>query len=242
MKIETNILEILQQCEIKENIVYLPEGHLDRKTYLAVNKHIDHLGGKWIRKAKGHVFDSDPTDSFENMLLTGETTDFKKEFQLFETPPELARKMIDMSEIKHYDTVLEPSAGMGAIAKEIKEGKLTCNELNPDMAAKLVNEMGLTVSCADFLVCKGLYNKIVMNPPFTRQQDVDHILHAYSILKEGGILVSVVSESPFFRENKKSVQFRVFVDEVNAEVITNPEGTFKSSGTMVRTRLIKIVK
>lgn len=190
----------------------------------------------------GHLFDSDPTDSFENMLLTGETTDLKKEFQFFETPPELARKMIEMAELKDTDRVLEPSAGKGAIAKEIKTGYLCCNELNTKMAAVLMEELSCTVSCAYFHALGTKYDKIIMNPPFTKQQDVDHILHAYSLLKSGGILVSVVSESPFFRENKKSVEFRGFLDNVNAEIITNPEGTFKSSGTMVRTRIVKIIK
>lgn len=245
MKIRNEILDILKKCSIRDNTIFLPSIQLDRKIYLSVNKHLEHIGGKWNRKAKGHVFDTDPTDSFENMLLTGETTDFKKEFQFFETPQGLAKKMVKMAQLKETDCILEPSSGLGAIAREIKIGKLVCNELNNGMATHLF-ETGYKVGCTDFLeILKenyGEYSKIIQNPPFTKQQDVDHILHAYSLLEEGGILVSVVSESPFFRENKKSVDFRKFLKEVNAEVITNPEGTFKDSGTMVKTRLIKIVK
>ncbi len=243
MKIKDEILAILSECSIKDNTVFLPDAPLDRKTYVAVNKHLENLGGKWNRKAKGHVFDSDPSDSFENMLLTGETTDFKKEFQFFETPEELARKMVGMAELKATDYILEPSAGLGAIAKNINTGFLDCIELNPGMVETSLNDLGFAVICTDFLSYScTTYDKIIQNPPFTKQQDVDHILHAYSLLKSGGILVSVVSESPFFRENKKSVAFREFLHENNAEIITNPEGTFKSSGTMVRTRIVKIVK
>lgn len=245
MKIRDEILKILAECTINLNVVFLPQVQLERKTYLEANKHLEHLGGKWNRKAKGHVFDSDPADSFENMLLTGETTDFKKEFQFFETPPELAKKMVEMAELKDLDDVLEPSAGLGAIAKEIKTGSLVCNEINPKMANYLANELSFCVSCTDFLILTSTYNKydkIIMNPPFTKQQDIDHILHAYSLLNDGGIMVSVVSEAPFFRENKKSKVFRKWLELINAEVIKNPEGTFKSSGTMVRTRLIKIKK
>lgn len=244
MTIREEILTIFSACSIKENTIFLPQIQLDRKTYIEVNKHLGHLGGKWNRKAKGHVFNDDPTDIFENMLLTGEVTDLKKEFQFFETPPVLARKMVAMAEFKETDNVLEPSAGMGAIAKEIKTGTLFCNELNPEMAGILVNKLGFTVSCADFInmTAPRNYNKIIMNPPFSKQKDVDHILHAHSLLSGRGILVSIVSESPFFRVNKKSAEFRKFLNDNNAEIIKNPEGTFKISGTMVNTRIIKIIK
>lgn len=251
MRIKDETLKILFECSIEGNTVFLPQIQLDRKTYLDVNKHLEHIGGTWNRKAKGHVFDSDPADRFENMLLTGETTDFKKKFQFFETPLELARKMVKMAEIENGDLILEPSSGLGAIAKEIdiknmcvynNKDNLLCNDSNPLFIKRLIKDYGFRAICGDFLLMTQTYNKIIQNPPFTKQQDIDHVLHAYSLLEEGGIIVSVVSESPFFRENKKSVDFREFLDDVNAEITVNPEGTFKASGTMVRTRIVKIVK
>lgn len=248
MKIREEILKILDGCEIKGNTIFLPQMQLDRKTYLEVNKHLENLGGKWNRKAKGHVFDSDPTDSFENMLSTGETTDFKKEFQFFETPPELAKKMVEMAELKETDMVLEPSAGLGAIVKHMENGRLFFNDINQTFVDSLAYDLMVegkdifSHSCQNFLKTNDKFDKIIMNPPFTKQQDIDHILHAYSLLKDGGILVSIVSEGPFFRENKKSVSFRQFLDDADAEIIKNPEGTFKASGTMVSTRIIKVFK
>lgn len=255
MKISNEIIKIFDQCDIKNNTVYLPQIQLDRKTYLAVNKCLEGIGGKWNRKAKGHVFDSDPNDSFTNMLSTGETTDFKKEFQFFETPSELAQRMVDMAEIEDGDYVKEPSAGKGVIVEAIKEyetnNNLTLgfiiNELSEENWKYLIKKYGhginIKISWGDFLKTTSRdANKIIMNPPFSKQQDIDHILHAYSLLNLHGILVSIASESPFFRENKKSVAFREFLSNVNAEVIKLPEGTFKQSGTMVNTRLIKIKK
>lgn len=252
MKISEDILNILEKCRIEGNIVYLPDKPLDRKVYLAVNKHLENLGGKWNRKAKGHVFNSDPTNSFEHMLLTGETTDFKKEFQFFETPPELAMKMVEMAELDSLDEegiILEPSAGHGAIIDCIDTlpmgVMITAAEINHKNCEILIKKGFGIVEEGDFLTMGCLvaqWDRIIMNPPFTKQQDIMHIRHAWSILKDGGMLVSVVSESPFFRENSVSVEFREFLDKVNAEIIINPEGTFKDSGTMVRTRLIKIVK
>ena len=84
------------------------------------------------------------------------------------------------------------------------------------------------------------WDRIVMNPPFTRQQDIDHVLKAYEVLAPGGVLVSVMSASPFFRSNKKSADFRAFLDDIGAEVEELPEGAFKESGTMVKTCVVKI--
>lgn len=245
MKIKKEILNILDRCTMEigeKNIVYLPLGQLDRKTYMAVNKCLEAIGGKWNRKEKGHIFKDYPVDIFENLLLTGEVEDIKKEFQFFETPKELAKQMIEMAELKEGDDILEPSAGQGAIADEIKIGDLFVNELNKKNY-KVLLEKYKQATNYDFMESRlGLFDKIIMNPPFSKQQDVDHILRAFDHLKTSGIFVSIVSESPFFRENKKSVKFRKFLEDNNAELIKNPEGTFKESGTMVNTRIIKIKK
>ena len=90
----------------------------------------------------------------------------------------------------------------------------------------------------DFLEVTTFADKIIMNPPFSKQQDVKHILHAWGCLKDGGILVSIVSESPFFRENSLSKSFREWIDENKVEVYNLDSGAFKESGTMVKTRMI----
>jgi len=243
LKIKNEILNILDACTTKGNILYLPDRQLDRKTYTEVNKCLDSIGGKWNRKAKGHIFTEDPTDLLENLILTGEVTDIKKEFQYFPTPKNIAKMMVEMAEIKPSDVLLEPSAGQGAIADEFpKENEYILVELNERNAQILVDK-GYRVTINNFLEIEDLdIDKIIQNPPFSRQQDISHILHAFHLLKSGGIIVSVVSESPFFRENKKSVEFKEFLEENNAEIISLPEGAFKESGTMVKTRIIKIRK
>lgn len=247
MKIKENILDILGECDIRCNTVFLPQIQLDRKIYQEVDKCLESIGGKWSRKAKGHVFDDNPADLLDNLILTGETTDLKKEYQYFPTPKIIAHAMVEMAEIKPSDWLLEPSAGQGAIADAFPRGnKFTLVELNAKNCEVLL-EKDYDPIHGDFLTFTPFslgakYDKIVMNPPFSKQQDIDHVLHAFDLLKVGGILVSVVSESPFFRSNNKSVAFRNFLQDLSADIITLPEGAFKESGTMVRTRIIKIKK
>ena len=136
MKISDEILTILSKCEVEGNVLFLPQEQMDRKTYLAVNKCLTNIGGKWNRKTKGHVFDHDPSDDLDSMLLTGETMDMKKVYQFFSTPEDLARQMCDMAELDANCVVLEPSCGRGDLADVIYAvgvADLLGLELNPDM-------------------------------------------------------------------------------------------------------------
>jgi len=248
MKIGQNILAILDQCEIKDNTVFLPPTQLDRKTYQDVNKCLELIGGKWNRKAKGHVFAEDPTEMFDSLITTGEVEDLKKKYQFFETPKDLIIRMIGLAELdsldKETEAILEPSAGLGAIADEIQATGhfVRCCELDPVKVEKLI-EKGYAVVSGDFLLhdWEG-FDRIIMNPPFSKQQDIDHIMRAYQILRPSGILVAICGEGAFFRENIKSVQFRHLLEERNAYIEELEPGTFKESGTMVKARLIKLIK
>lgn len=170
--------------------------------------------------------------------------------QLFQTPPELGNRMAQMLNITESDKILEPEAGTGSLIKACGEnwkaqGKMVAIEINSQLCESLkLSHPQTMVICADFLSITpeilGNFNKIVMNPPFTEQQDVDHILHAFSFLEKGGVLVSIVSEGPFFRQNEKSRNFIEFLHSHGAEIIPLSDGSFKDSGTMVKTRLIRI--
>lgn len=251
-KIPDNILSILGECRVEGNTVFLPDEQLDRPVYQAVNKVLENIGGKWNRKAKGHVFaNGDPAELLDAVLLTGETVDLKKQFQFFPTPRPVAERMCELAELDDTCIVLEPSCGKGDLADVIYAAgvkELVGIELNPDMKKHLDGKPYTTLTGLDFLEfandpnIQSPWTRIVMNPPFSRQQDIDHILTAYNILAPGGILVSIVSESPFFRQNKKSADFRAVLDKCEAEIIPLDEGTFRESGTMVRTRIIKLRK
>lgn len=247
MKVSNTVLDILGECKVEGNTLYLPDKQLDRADYVAVNKVLEMLGGKWNRKAKGHIFDHCPEDEIDSVILQGEITDKKKEFQFFPTPRAVAEQVCDLADITSECSVLEPSCGKGDLADvawERSPRRLDGIELNMDMEKYLVGKPYDTCIGQDFLEIAddNNWDRVVMNPPFSRQQDIDHIYKAFKVLKNGGILVSVVSESPFFRSNTKSVEFREFLDKNNAEIYDLESGAFKESDTMVKTRIIKIVK
>lgn len=88
----------------------------------------------------------------------------------------------------------------------------------------------------------GLFDRVVMNPPFTKGQDIAHVRHAYDFLKPGGRIVAIMSEGPFFRSDRKAREFRQWLDERDSVTEQLPPDTFKVSGTGVNTRLVIIEK
>ncbi len=170
--------------------------------------------------------------------------------QLFPTPKEIAEKMGQMLDFQPSDKILEPSAGTGVLVGVCggiwhPKGRMVAIEINHGLCESLKRNFPLTeIHNKDFSDLTpdliGTFNKIIINPPFCRNADINHILHAFRFLEKGGILVSIVCEGPFFKQGKKSKAFRDFLDSHCATVITLPDGTFKESGTMVKTRLICI--
>ncbi len=84
------------------------------------------------------------------------------------------------------------------------------------------------------------YDRVVMNPPFAKQADIKHVLHALRFLKPDGLLVSVMAASVAFRDNKLTLDFRDLIRERGGDIEALPEGAFKSSGTMVRSLIVTI--
>jgi protein-L-isoaspartate O-methyltransferase len=159
--------------------------------------------------------------------------------QLFPTPPDLARRVVELAGIEAVHRVLEPSAGTGNLLRAIME-HCTCEkvavEINPKLAALCQSLTPDRVLCADFLALNGSlgeFDRIVMNPPFENGADIKHIRHALEHLKPGGRLVAICANGPRQRE--------AFMDE--AEHWEDlPAGSFKESGTNVNTAIVVLTR
>jgi len=252
--------DVLQNCRVEGTVIKLPNIQLDRKLYQQVAKSIELIGGKWKGgKVFGFVFTTDPTDLL-NQIANGEKRNLKKEFQFFATPEKLADYLIELAEIQDGNTILEPSAGQGAIVKAVL--KKFPNEFVHAYELMDVNRLFLQKikDCIllgeDFLnqnqISKGThtninvrdiqFDRIIANPPFSQNQDIDHVKEMYYRLKKGGRLVSIMSESWINGNQKKQVDFKNWLNEVEAEIIDIEKGSFKESGTMVAGKIVVINK
>ena len=239
--------QILQQCVVEGNVVKLPDIQLDRKIYSEVKKSLGLIGGKWKGgKISGFVFITDPTDLL-NQVSNGEKRNLKKDFQFFETPCELAEKLVYLADLRPQDTILEPSAGQGAIIRAINKVSdcvPDCFELM-DINTLILNKSDLSFNLIgdDFLKNSGkTYSKIIANPPFTKNQDIDHLKEMYRLLDKGGKLVCITSESWVNSNQKKQIAFKEWLEESEHEIINIKKGVFKESGTMVGGKIIIINK
>lgn len=250
LKFDDDVLEVLSAMDWQDEgrLGVITGGQLERGLYMRVNKALESMGGKWNRKSGGHTFPTDPRPQVEGLVETGALTVERDGF--FETPRAVVERMLELAppNIGIWDLILEPEAGMGAIVKVILERvvrplNIWCVEKNRDRASALKDLVG-DVFCCDFLIwnTEKRFQRIYMNPPFEELQDVDHVRHAYDLLTDDGALVAVMSESPFFRSDRKAEEFRLWLESVGGYSEKLPEGSFKESGTGVNARLVVIKK
>lgn len=237
-RISPEVSAILGRCSYNGQRLFLPQ-NLDRKDYVAVNKVIESLGGKWTRKVQSHVFEGDARKIVTAALSEGKYVDPKKDECFFETPPELAAEMVGYANIRDEHLVLEPSAGFGRICIAImanSKAEIHVCESSADRRSKL---SGVTIVGEDFLQYEpgSIYDRIVANPPFSKGVGIDHLQHMIEVLKPGGRLVCVMPSSLSHSATKKVAALR---DEIlqNGEINPLPEKTFQSSGTNVNTCLV----
>lgn len=247
-QISTEAVTVLGSMDVEGRLAKIAAGQLSRSLYLEVNECLMALGGKWHRKLGGHVFDDDPRDALDQVVLTGGAfTNRKQDFGFFPTPNEVIHHLLAAADVRDGHRVLEPSAGHGAIVKGILSLEfdidLTIVELMPENCRALAELDGVEeVIETDFLLyVERPFDRIVMNPPFARQADVDHVLHAYELLAHGGRLVSVMSAGITFRRNKRTDALRALIEQ-RGTFEELPEHAFRESGTDVRTVLVTLDK
>ena len=169
----------------------------------------------------------------------------------FPTPEPLAQELIKIASIKPGHTILEPSAGTGNLIDAVRgvhsDVSVSFCELNcfllDILRAKYEGVSGvhfLGRDCLELNTDSTSYDRIVMNPPFERGQDIEHVLYTFDFLKPGGILAAIVSAGVLTRSDKKTLRFREFLESRKATVHDVAAGSFKSSGTGTQTKILCI--
>jgi predicted RNA methylase len=137
-------------------------------------------------------------------------------------------------------------------------------ERNVALAQSLIDQRNRTVHaternfrvvCGDFLEIDGpqaltadvpepsplgLFDAVLMNPPFEKQADIRHVRHALRFLKPGGRLVAIMSAGVTYRQDRVASEFRALVEERGGVIEPLPDDAFKGAGTSVRTVLVTL--
>lgn len=189
--------------------------------------------------------EQDPIERAEQELVGWRIPGF------FPTPENLVKQMIGYAGIYPGQTILEPSAGKGNIVEGVwyhlggaNKATVHCYETSSRLY-DILRMKGAEMVGMDFTEAapNPIYDRILMNPPFENNQDIEHVTHAYEFLKPGGVLVAIMSEHTFFA-NGRAAAFRAWMDQAPRDyhIEKLPSGSFEESGTGVNTRMVVLYK
>lgn len=247
MKVPTVVLDALRAADTDGSHLVLTGPRMDPKLYERVNEVLEAVGGRWTTKAGAHVFPGDAAEAIGPVISTGQVVTLREkrqDAQYFPTPAPIVARLLELTAIEPGMEVLEPSAGSGAIATAAAAAGavVDCIERDPGYAAALLGtRTARTVHTGDFLAVppRPAYDRVVMNPPFTRGTDMAHVEHALRFLKPDGLLVSVMSWAVTY-QTRKTAAFRSLVERRGGTAEAVAAGAFKESGTSVDTVIVTI--
>jgi hypothetical protein len=242
---------------------------MEREHYEEVKVVIERLQGQWVAGKKVFRFPYNPTDAIQAVCETA-CMPRKWGLDFVPTPARAVEVLLDAynwDNLPSWGHILEPSAGQGAIAKGLLQ-RLQDQHWNKDVDWRqqmhlveldainqsiLMRQGWPNIAAVDFLsyklpadvAARGGYAAVVMNPPFTSDGDKDayiaHIEHAYSLLREGGVLLAIAPTGAKHSTQKRVEAFRRLCWEMGG-IDEMPRDAFKESGTGVATVSILMEK
>lgn len=228
------------------------------KKYLPGSK-TEGTGGKAndYRQEKATDFDRTKAVYFGKQKKNSRTKS-REGIDYFATPEPVGYKMVQWLQSKPGQSLLEPSAGDGAIARWMPDNTYnTVVEPSRDLTPKLMRNVAGAKVVESTFENFDLHNKfdgIAMNPPFGHggKTAVEHVAKAYQHLKDGGRLIAIIPDGPTCQKHfdkwfygdpeAKRKADRGIADGVLMADIHLPSVTFDRAGTNVNTRMVVIDK
>lgn len=255
-------------------IIFVDSQHLDDHQYFnglsyeersILKPYFMEIGGHWSEAHKSFVFVRDVSTGIiqksiqkaNNKIPLSKEQIEREKLQAYFTPLEVSRKMQQSAHICDKDIVLDPSAGTGNLVNGLNVPKenIFLVEPNAEFCEFLRKSGYVNVIQSTFeeaLAKKVLPNnisKILMNPPFSKQSDLKHILLAYGLLNKGGTLVSIIGKNSLLERdinNQKSPTLENFISTCRSskshQIINLEPASFEESGTICDTCMIILEK
>ena len=206
------------------------------------------VGGKEFDAAtpsENDPFDNAVLDYYSNQKLNKNN---REGSDYFPTPEPLGYKMVEWAGLGEGDSVLEPSAGHGAIARYVpKTNEMVSIEPSQSLFTKLQLKAGglgrkFLNNTFENYALSNKHDVIVMNPPFGKAGAlaIQHIDKAFKHLDEGGRIVAIIPRGSTDKKfdkwygEQKNIAMRA---EVNL-----PDIVFQQAGTRVTCRVVVLDK
>lgn len=206
------------------------------------------VGGKEFDAPKEQdnaPFDSAVLDYYSNQKLNSRN---REGVDYFPTPEPLGYKMMEWANMGEGDTVMEPSAGHGAIARYAPKGnQMVAIEPSQSLFAKLQLKAGglgrkFVNTIFENYDISNKHDVVVMNPPFgtAGATAIAHLGKAFKHLEEGGRVVALIPRGSTDKKFDKWIEGEKTA-VLRAEVEL-PDIVFKQAGTNVVCRVVVVDK
>ena len=206
------------------------------------------VGGKEFDAPKDQStdgFDNAVLDYYSNQKLNSRN---REGVDYFPTPEPLGYKMMEWANMGEGDTVMEPSAGHGAIARYAPKGnQMVAIEPSQSLFAKLQLKAGglgrkFVNTIFENYDISNKHDVVVMNPPFgtAGATAIAHLGKAFKHLEEGGRVVAIIPRGSTDKKFEKWINGeKTAVMRAEVEL---PDIVFKQAGTKVVCRVVVVDK
>ena len=206
------------------------------------------VGGKEFDAPKDQStdgFDNAVLDYYSNQKLNSRN---REGVDYFPTPEPLGYKMMEWANMGEGDTVLEPSAGHGAIARYVPKGnQMVAIEPSQSLFTKLQLKAGglgrkFQNTIFENYDISNKHDVVVMNPPFgtAGTTAIAHLGKAFKHLEEGGRVVALIPRGSTDKKFEKWIEGEKTA-VMRAEVAL-PDIVFEKAGTKVVCRVVVVDK
>ena len=206
------------------------------------------VGGKEFDAPKDQStdgFDNAVLDYYSNQKLNSRN---REGVDYFPTPEPLGYKMMEWANMGEGDTVLEPSAGHGAIARYAPKGnQMVAIEPSQSLFTKLQLKAGglgrkFQNTIFENYDISNKHDVVVTNPPFgtAGATAIAHLGKAFKHLEEGGRVVALIPRGSTDKKFEKWIEGeKTAVMRAEVEL---PDIVFKQAGTNVVCRVVVVDK
>ena len=206
------------------------------------------VGGKEFdapKEQNADPYDDAVLDYYSNQKLNSRN---REGVDYFPTPEPLGYKMMEWANMGEGDTVLEPSAGHGAIARYAPKGnQMVAIEPSQSLFTKLQLKAGglgrkFQNTIFENYDISNKHDVVVMNPPFgtAGATAIAHLGKAFKHLEEGGRVVALIPRGSTDKKFEKWIEGEKTA-VMRAEVAL-PDIVFKQAGTNVVCRVVVVDK
>lgn len=206
------------------------------------------VGGKEFdapKEQNADPYDDAVLDYYSNQKLNSRN---REGVDYFPTPEPLGYKMMEWANMGEGDTVMEPSAGHGAIARYAPKGnQMVAIEPSQSLFAKLQLKAGglgrkFVNTIFENYDISNKHDVVVMNPPFgtAGATAIAHLGKAFKHLEEGGRVVALIPRGSTDKKFEKWINGeKTAVMRAEVEL---PDIVFKQAGTNVVCRVVVVDK